>query len=500
MDEYAETLMAERISMISGVAQVQVYGAQKYAVRVQFDPKVLAARRIGIDEAMQAIQQANVNLPTGTLYGTHKAFVVQATGQLMQAAAYRPLIVAYRSGSPVRLEALGRVMDSVQNDKVANWFNGKRAMVIAIQRQPGTNTVEVVNNIKALLPTFRAEIPASIQLATLYDRSISIRDSINDVKFTLWLTLGLVVLVIFIFLRNISATAIPSLALPMSIIGTFAVMYLLNYTLDNLSMMALVLSVGFVVDDAIVMLENIVRHMEMGEGVFAAALNGSREISFTILSMTLSLAAVFIPVLFMGGLLGRLLHEFSVTIMCAVIVSGVVSLTLTPMLSSRFLRPPKEQEHGHLYLLFERGFQLIQRAYDWSLKSVLRHRFATLMASLVIVVLTVYLFMQIPKGFLPSEDAGQMFGVTMAAQGISFDSMKQHQLEVTKIICSRSKCFGRDFFRRRGRPGWWRQLRLFLRPLEGSPLGESGNDRFDQASSAPSWRQARSQPSLHQHG
>ena len=307
----------------------------------------------------------------------------------MDAAAYRPLIVAYRNGSPVRLEALGQVIDSVQNDKIANWYNGKPSQVIAIQRQPGTNTVEVVNNIKALLPTFRAEIPASIQLATLYDRSISIRDSINDVKFTLWLTLGLVVLVIFIFLRNISATTIPSLALPMSIIGTFGVMYLLNYTVDNLSMMALVLSVGFVVDDAIVMLENIVRHMEMGEGVFEAALKGSREISFTILSMTLSLAAVFIPVLFMGGLLGRLLHEFSVTIMCAVIVSGIVSLTLTPMLSSRFLRPPKEQRHGRLYLLFERGFQLIQRVYDWSLKGVLRHRFVTLMASLVIVVFTV---------------------------------------------------------------------------------------------------------------
>ncbi len=500
VNEYADTLMAQRISMISGVAQVQVFGAQKFAVRVQFDPKALATRKIGIDEAMAAVQQANVNLPTGTLYGTHKSFVVQATGQLMEAAAYRPLIVAYRNGSPVRLEALGRVIDSVQNDKIANWYNGKPSQVIAIQRQPGTNTVEVVNNIKALLPTFRAEIPASIQLATLYDRSISIRDSINDVKFTLWLTLGLVVLVIFIFLRNISATTIPSLALPMSIIGTFGVMYLLNYTVDNLSMMALVLSVGFVVDDAIVMLENIVRHMEMGEGVFEAALNGSREISFTILSMTLSLAAVFIPVLFMGGLLGRLLHEFSVTIMCAVIVSGIVSLTLTPMLSSRFLRPPKEQRHGRLYLLFERGFQLIQRVYDWSLKGVLRHRFATLMASLVIVVFTVYLFMQIPKGFLPSEDSGADVRYHPGGAG---DFLRLHEAAPARgdeDHPGRSKYFGRDVFRRRGSPGLWRQLRLFLRPLEGSPLGEPGNDRFDQTSSAPSWRQARSQPSLHQHG
>ena len=469
VNEYADTLMAQRISMISGVAQVQVFGAQKFAVRVQFDPKALATRKIGIDEAMAAVQQANVNLPTGTLYGTHKSFVVQATGQLTDAAAYRPLIVAYRNGSPVRLEALGRVIDDVQNDKIANWYNGKPSQVIAIQRQPGTNTIEVVNNVKALLPTFRAEIPASIQLATLYDRSVSIRDSIDDVKFTLWLTLGLVVLVIFIFLRNISATAIPSLALPMSIVGTFAVMYLLNYTVDNLSMMALVLSVGFVVDDAIVMLENIVRHMEMGEGVFEAALNGSREISFTILSMTLSLAAVFIPVLFMGGLLGRLLHEFSVTIMCAVIVSGVVSLTLTPMLSSRFLRPPKEQRHGHLYLLFERGFQLIQRAYDWSLRGVLRHRFVTLMASLVIVVFTVQLFLQIPKGFLPSEDSGGMFGITQAAQGISFDSMKQHQVQVTKIITGDPNVSDVMSFAGAGLPGYGGNSGFFFVHLKDRP-------------------------------
>jgi HAE1 family hydrophobic/amphiphilic exporter-1 len=469
VNEYADTLMAQRISMISGVAQVQVYGAQKYAVRVQFDPKALAARKIGIDEAMAAIQQANVNLPTGTLFGRHKSFVVQASGQLMQAAAFRPLIVAYRNGSPVRLDELGQVLDDVENDKIANWYNGKPAQVIAIQRQPGTNTIEVVNHVKALLPTFRAEIPASIQLATLYDRSESIRDSISDVEFTLWLTLALVVMVILISLRNVSATTIPSLALPMSIIGTFAVMYLFGYTVDNLSMMALVLSVGFVVDDAIVMLENIVRHMEMGEEVLEAALKGSREISFTILSMTLSLAAVFIPVLFMGGLLGRLLHEFSVTIMCAVIVSGVVSLSLTPMLSSRFLRPPKEQRHGHLYLFFERGFQWIQNAYDWSLKGVLRHRFLTLMASLVIVVLTVQLFLQIPKGFLPSEDSGGMFGITQAAEGISFDSMKQHQLEVTKIISGDPNVSDVMSFAGAGLPGYGGNSGFFFVHLKDRP-------------------------------
>ena len=310
VNEYADTLMAQRISMISGVAQVQLYGAQKYAVRVQLDPQALATRGIGIDEVMDAVKNANVNLPTGTLFGTHKSYVVQANGQLMNAAAYRPLIVAYRNGAPVRLQALGQVIDSVQNSKVVNWYNGNRAMVLAIQRQPGTNTVEVVDNIRRLLPMFQKEIPQSVHLATLFDRSITIRDSVNDVKSTLYLTLSLVVLVIFLFLRNVSATIIPSLALPMSIVGTFSVMYLLGYTVDNLSLMALVLAVGFVVDDAIVMLENIVRHLEMGEGVLEAALNGSKEISFTILSMTLSLAAVFIPVLFMGGILGRLLHEF----------------------------------------------------------------------------------------------------------------------------------------------------------------------------------------------
>jgi HAE1 family hydrophobic/amphiphilic exporter-1 len=434
VNEYADTLMAQRMSMVSGVAQVSVYGMQKFAVRVQLDPKALATRKIGIDEVMDAIQQANVNLPTGTLYGEHKAFTVQATGQLNEAAAYRPLIVAYRGGSPVRLEQLGRVIDSVQNDKVANWYNANRAMVLAIQRQPGTNTVEVVDNIQKLLPGFRAEIPPSIQLATLFDRSDSIRDSVNDVKFTLYLALCLVVLIIFIFLRNISATIIPSLALPMSIVGTFSVMYLAGYTVDNLSLMALVLCVGFVVDDAVVMLENIVRHMEMGEKPFEAALNGSKEISFTILSMTLSLAAVFIPVMFMRGILGRLLHEFAVTITTAVLVSGVVSLSLTPMLCSRFLRPSRTAEHGRLYALTERGFQWMFRAYGWSLRGILRHRFATLMTSLLIAAVTIYLFIGIPKGFLPSQDSDLIFGATQAAQGISFESMKEHQRGVLSII------------------------------------------------------------------
>ena len=339
--EYAETLLAQRISMVNGVAQVQVFGGQKYAVRVQVNPKALAMRQIGIDEVANAVMNANVNLPTGTLWGTHSAFTVQATGQLMQASEYRSIIAASRNDFPVRLEDLGRVIDSVENDKIAAWYNNVRAITLAIQRQPGTNTVEVVDAVKELIKKLRAEIPASINLDLLYDRSLSIRDSVADVKATLFLAIALVVLVIFLFLRNLSATIIPSLALPFSIVGTFAAMYLLDYSLDNLSLMALILSVGFVVDDAIVMLENIIRHMEQGEGILEAALNGSKEIGFTIVSMTLSLVVVFIPVLFMGGILGRLLHEFAVTISMAVLISGVVSLTLTPMLCSRFLRPPR---------------------------------------------------------------------------------------------------------------------------------------------------------------
>ncbi len=434
VDEYAETLMAERISMVSGVAQVAVYGAQKYAVRIQLDPRELASRGIGIDEVTQAVQASNVNLPTGTLYGHHKAFTVQSNGQLFNAAAYRPLIVTYKNGAPVRLEQLGHVIDSIQNNKVLNWYNGSRAEVLAIQRQPGTNTVEVVDGIKKLLPTFRDEIPAGIQMSTMYDKSENIRASVNDVKFTLYLTLCLVVMIIFLFLRNVSATIIPSLALPMSIVGTFAVMYLLGYTVDNLSLMALVLAVGFVVDDAIVMLENIVRHMELGESVFQAALSGSREISFTILSMTLSLVAVFLPVLFMGGILGRLLHEFAVTIAVAVLVSGVVSLTLTPMLCSRFLRPPAEQKHGSLYNLFERGFDGMLRGYDWSLRLCLRFRLVTLLISFVIIGVTAHLFMRIPKGFLPSEDSGFIFGFTMGQQGIAIESMAKHQQALAAIV------------------------------------------------------------------
>src|SRR5512137_1109232 len=354
VDEYAETLMSQQISMLQDVAQVQVFGAQKYAARVQLDPMALATRQVGLDEVVTAVQKGNVNLPLGNLNGPHQAFTIEDNGQLMNAAAYLPLIVAYRNGSPVRLRDVGTVIDSVENDKVASWYNTPRettrAVILAILRQPGTNAVAVTERIKNLLPRLRAQLPASVNYHILYDQSVSINASVNDVKFTLYLVVCLVVLVIFLFLRNLSATIIPSLALPMSIIGTFAAMYMFNFSLDNLSLMALTLSVGFVVDDAIVMLENIVRHIEMGEGVMEAALKGSKEISFTIVSMTLSLVAVFIPVLFMGGIIGRLLHEFAVTIAVAVLISGVVSLSLTPMLCSTMLRPVREQRHSRIYV------------------------------------------------------------------------------------------------------------------------------------------------------
>ena len=432
--EYADTFIAQRISMISGVAQVQVFGSQKYAVRAQLDPSSLANRKIGIDDVGNALAMGNVNLPTGILEGQKQTFTIQATGQLYNAEDYRPLIVAYRNGSPVRLDELGRVIDSVENNKVANWYNNERSVVLAIQRQPGTNTVEVVDSIKKLLPTFRAQIPPSVKLETLYDRSVSIRQSVGDVKFTLFLALCLVVLVIFLFLRNISATIIPSLALPFSIIGTFAAMYMMGFSVDNISLMALTLSVGFVVDDAIVMLENIVRHIEKGEEVFQAALTGSREIGFTILSMTLSLVAVFIPVLFMGGILGRILHEFAVTISMAILISGFVSLTLTPMLCSRFIRPPGTERHGRLYFSMERFFDRMLHTYERTLKLVLNYRRTVLASTIILTVATGFLLIKIPMGFLPSEDTGQIFAFTEAAQGISFEDMVKHQKELAAIV------------------------------------------------------------------
>jgi HAE1 family hydrophobic/amphiphilic exporter-1 len=433
LDEYGETFMAQRISMVPGIAQVQVYGGQKYAVRVQLDPTSLANRGIGIDEVADAIGNQNVSMPTGTLWGPNRASTIRANGQLQNAQEFRQMVVAYRNGAPVHLSELGNVMDDVENNKVASWYNGDRAVILAIQRQPGTNTVAVANGVKDLLASLRAQIPASVEIQTLYDKSLPIEESVNDVKFTLTLTLILVVMVIFVFLRNISATIIPSLALPMSLIGTFAVMYLFGYSLDNLSLMALTLAVGFVVDDAIVMLENIVRHMEMGKDPLKASFEGSAEVAFTILAMTMSLTAVFIPLLFMGGILGRLFHEFAVTIGTAILVSGFVSLTLTPMLASRFLKP-RSHQHGRLFNASERVYERILGRYESSLNWVMDHRFAALMFSVVILVGTVVLFKVVPTGFIPTQDTGQIVATTEAAQGTSFPDMVRHQQQVAAII------------------------------------------------------------------
>jgi len=433
VDEYTETVLAQRISTVAGVAQVQIFGAQKYAVRVQLDPNRLAARGVSLEEVSQAISSGNVNLPTGTLNGSQRAYTIEANGQLTNAAAYRPIIVTYRNGAPIRLNELGRVIDSVQTDKVAAWFNDQRGILLAIQRQPGTNTIELSEAVRDLLPIFQAQLPAGMKLELLFDRSQSIRESVQDVEFTLLLALALVVMVIFLFLRTLSATVIPSLALPLSIVGTFAAMSLCGYSLDTLSLMALTLCVGFVVDDAIVVLENISRHLEMGKPALEAALDGAKEIGFTVISMTVSLTAVFIPILFMGGILGRLLHEFAVTIMVAVLVSGVVSLTLTPMLCSRMLKPHRG---GRFHDLTERFFDGWRDGYDRSLKFMLRHQRLTLIAFLLLTVITGWLFTAMPMGFLPDDDTGQLFAFTEAAQDISFDAMAAKQEQAQKIIAA----------------------------------------------------------------
>jgi HAE1 family hydrophobic/amphiphilic exporter-1 len=445
VDEYAETLVAQRISMVEGVSQVQVYGAQKYAVRVQLDPAKLAARGIGIDDVDRAINNGNPNTAVGTLYGKYSNLTLQTNGQLSNAAQFRPLIVAYRNGAPVRLEELASVNDDVENNRVASWFNGRRSVTMAVQRQPGTNTVAVVDAIRQLLPQFRQQLPASVSIDVLNDRSISIRQSVDDVQFSLLLAIALVVMVIFLFLRNVRATIIPTLALPTSIVGTFAAMYLLHFSLDNLSLMALTLSVGFVVDDAVVMLENIVRRIELGEGVMQAALHGSREIGFTIVSMTVSLVAVFIPVLFMGGILGRLFREFAITISVAILVSGFVSLTLTPMLASRLLKARGIREsalhesesatHAKGWWGFTEGIYLrVLHAYEWSLKRVLAHSLLTITVMALLAGVTVYLFTVVPKGFIPSGDNSLLLGSTEAAQGVSLDDMIKHQNAIADII------------------------------------------------------------------
>lgn len=430
VDSYAQTFVSRRISMEDGVAQVLIYGEQKYAVRARLDPRLLASRGIGLDQIARAISAQNVDLPTGILEGEHKSFTISSKGQLMRAKLYEPLIVAYQDNKPVRLGELGEVVDGVEQDKVAAWWRGNRSIVLAVKRQPGANTIAVVDSVRALFPEIRTQIPAAIKLDVLYDQSQSIRESVDDMKFTLLLAVSLVVMVVFLFLRNISATLITSLAVPMSLISTFIVMWGLDFSLDNISLMALTLSVGFVVDDAIVMLENVVRHMEMGKSPFRATIDGAKEIGFTIISMTLSLAVVFLPMAFMAGMVGRLLYEFAVTICVAILLSGFVSLSLTPMLASRFLRQTKEKAAGKA----EEGKDWLVGRYERALKFVLRHRPATMVAFGLMLIITGWLFMIMPKGFIPSEDRGMFISYNLADQGISFESMSRHMLAVTDVI------------------------------------------------------------------
>src|SRR6202000_3320198 len=433
LDKLAENLPARQLSPLSGVAQVNVMGAAAFAVRLQMDPTALAARNIGIDQVASAVQGANVNIATGQLNGPSQATLIHVNGQLSNAAQWNKQIIAYRNGAPVRIQDVGQAIDSYQNNLASSYYDGKRSIVLSGQRQPGSNTIQIVDSINRVLPRFIQSMPKSAHLTILYDRSQSIRASVSDVQTTLLIAAVLVVAVIFLFLRTLSATIIPSLALPIAVIGTFAAMSLLGYSLDNLSLMALTLSVGFIVDDAIVMLENIVRHVEEGEQPREAAFKGSAEIAFTILSMTVSLAAVFIPVVFMGGIVGRLLHEFAVTIVMAILISGVISVTLTPMLCSRFIKPGKSAEHGKFYQWTEDGFNKIQSGYERSLAWSMNHGRFIMSLFVLSLVATIVLFMTIQTDFIPSEDTGQINVNTEAADRTSFIQMQKYQVQLANI-------------------------------------------------------------------
>ncbi|WP_243038962.1 efflux RND transporter permease subunit [Dyella sedimenti] len=436
VDDYAETQLAQRLSMIDGVAQVNVYGSQKYAVRISVDPQKLAASGIGIDTVQDAVAKANVNLATGSLNGSRQLLQIRSDGQLQRANLYNAIIVAYRNGAPVHLSDLGRAEDSVQNDQTASWYNGERGIILAIQRQPGSNTVATIDRIREVLPTFEATLPPSIKLAVLYDRSESIRASVEDVQFTLLLAGVLVVLVIYLFLGNASATLIPGLALPVSIVGTFGAMFALGYSLDNLSLLALTLVVGFVVDDAIVMLENIVRHVEQGIDPYEASLKGASEIGFTIFSMTLSLVAVFLPVMFMGGIVGRLFHEFAVTLSVAILISGFVSITLTPMLCSRFLRHVEHDKKARVVQWFDAGFERIRHSYVNTLNAAVSHPRIIMAAFLGSLLATGLLFVVVDKDFIPAGDSGQLNVNVEGPDDISVAGMAARQQELAKIVAA----------------------------------------------------------------
>jgi HAE1 family hydrophobic/amphiphilic exporter-1 len=438
VNEYADTVMAQQISQLPGVAQVLVYGAQKFAVRVQVDPEAAAARGLSLDDIRSAVNKTNSSVPVGTLSGPRQNITLQAPGQLERSHEYNDVVVAWRNGAPIRLNEVARVIDSVENDKIASWFNGERSIVLAIQRQPDANTVGVIDLIREKLPALRAQVPASISIETLMDRSISIRQAVSDVQGHLTIAIILVLLVIFLFLRKLSATVIPALAVPISIVGTFAVMYALDFSVNNMTLLALTLCVGFVVDDAIVMLENIVRHIEGGMRPFEAALKGSREIGFTIISITLSLIAVFIPVLLMGGVVGRVFREFAVTISVAIVISGFVSLTLTPMLCARMLKAhdPNEHEKKQIFVLrwFEHMFNKSLRGYEWTLDKVIAYKWVTLLVTIGTIIGTMWLYVVVPKGFFPTEDTGMILSVTEGATDTSFDAMVARQQQVAEIV------------------------------------------------------------------
>jgi HAE1 family hydrophobic/amphiphilic exporter-1 len=435
VDEYGQTVLAQQISQLPGVAQVLVYGGQKFAVRVQADPVAAAARNVSLEDIRTALSKTNSNTPVGTIAGERQNITLAASGALSKAEDYKKVVVAYRNGAPVKLDEIANVIDSVENPRIASYFNGNRSVVLAIQRQPDANTVQVVDSVKERIPAYRAQIPASIDMQVLMDRSISVRESVHDVQETLLIAIGLVVLVIFLFLRTVSATIIPALAVPISLVATCAVMYAFNFSINNMTLLALTLSVGFVVDDAIVMLENIVRHIEGGMRPFEAALKGAREIGFTIISITISLIAVFIPVLLMGGMVGRVFREFAVTIAVAIIISGFVSLTLTPMLCARVLRTHHEGEKQNVVLrIFEAMFNAWLRGYEWTLDKVLKYKFITLMVTLGTMAGTVYLYIIIPKGFFPVEDTGFLSVTVEGPADISFRAMGDRQQAIAAIV------------------------------------------------------------------
>lgn len=435
LNDFAETAVQPKVATLPGVAQVQIYGAQKYAVRVQVDPNALAVRGIGIDELQKSLAAANANTPVGTLSGARQQLVLAANPQLPDAEAFRGLIVAYRNGAPVRLGDVANVLDSVENARTASWHNGTRAIVMAVQRQPDANTVDVVDRVRNLLPSFRAQLPPSAKVEVVNDRSTSIREAVEDVQFTLGLTIALVVLVIFLFLRRLTATMIPALTVPISLIATAGGMHLMGFSIDNISLMALTLAVGLVVDDAIVMMENIVRYVEEGMPPFEAALKGSREIGFTIISITVSLVAVFIPILLMGGVVGRVFHEFALVVTMAISASAFVALTLTPMMCARMLtHEPHGAKEGWFGRVLEGGFSALHRGYAVTLRLALRHRPVMGLVMIATVVGSALLFQAIPKGFFPTEDIGQITVSTEAAPDISFPAMAERQQEVARII------------------------------------------------------------------